>query len=76
MYFTIQRKEKLISFTGYSLLKALIVSSIDPKYENRLFLELGVQYKKTTSCAHQIVLNVKTKNNLVYICTELIVFLY
>ena len=35
--------------TGYSLSEAFIFSSINPKYDNRLFVELQVQYKKTTS---------------------------
>ena len=44
--------------TGYSLSEALIHVSINPKYDNRLFVELPVQYKKTTSSVHQIVPNV------------------
>ena len=36
-------------FTGYSLSEALIHVSFNPKYDNRLFVESQVQYKKTTS---------------------------
>ena len=32
--------------TGYSLSESLILKSIDPKYDNRLFIELQVQYKQ------------------------------
>ena len=39
-------------YTGYSLSEALILASINPKYDNRLFVELRVQYKKTTSLVH------------------------
>ena len=35
--------------TGYSLSEELNHVSINPKYDNRLFVELPVQYKKTTS---------------------------
>ena len=36
-------------YTGYYLSETLILSSINPKYDDRLFVELHVQYKKTTS---------------------------
>ena len=56
----------LLICTGDSWSEALILASrLNPKYDGRFFVELRVQYKKTTSCVHQIVLNVKTKNNLV-----------
>jgi hypothetical protein len=32
--------------TGYSFSELLILKSIDPKYDNRLFIELQVQYKQ------------------------------
>ena len=38
--------------TGYSLSEALIFASINPKYDNRLFVELRVQYMKTISSEH------------------------
>ena len=54
--------------TGKSLSEALILRSSNPQYDKRLFIDLQVQYMKTTSsergenmlCA-KIVLNVKTK---------------
>ena len=68
--------------TGYSLSEAFIFSSINPKYDNRLFVELQVQYKKTTSyeCVASIKLFRRSKqqqNNLMCATwTELVVFLY
>ena len=40
--------------TGKSLSEALILASTNPQYDDRLFIELRVQYKKTTSsaCVH------------------------
>ena len=65
-----------LASTGKSLSEALIFASTNPQYDNRLFIELQVQYMKIPSSEHgknmlctEIVLNVKTKikNNL---CTE------
>ena len=59
--------------TGKSLSEAHILGSTNPQYDKRLFIDLPVQYMKTTSSIHgenlscaKIVLNVKTKarNNL------------
>ena len=54
--------------TGKSLSEALILRSSNPQYDKRLFIDLQVQYMKTTSSEHgenmlcaKIVLNVKTK---------------
>ena len=55
--------------TGYSFSEPLIFASINTEYDIRLFIELQVQYEKTTisvhvvyvyrpSCVQQIVLNV------------------
>ena len=38
--------------TGKSLSEALILASTNPKYYHRLFIELPVQYMKTTSSKH------------------------
>ena len=35
-----------------SMSEALILASTKPKYDNRLFIELQVQYEKTTSSVH------------------------
>ena len=62
--------------TGKSVSEALILKSVNPQYDDRLFIELQVQYKKIASSEHvknilstKIVLNVKTrtKNNF---CTQ------
>ena len=39
--------------TGKSLSEALIFASTNPHYNDRLFIELPVQYMKTTSSEHQ-----------------------
>ena len=39
--------------TGKSLTEALIFVSTNPQYDDRLFIELPVQYMKTTSSEHQ-----------------------
>ena len=36
-------------FTGKSLSEALILASTNPQYDDRLSMELPVQYMKTTS---------------------------
>ena len=38
--------------TGKSLSEALILASTNPQYDDRLFIELPVQYMKTTSSEH------------------------
>ena len=63
--------------TGYYLSEAIIPASINPKYGNRLFVEFQVQYKKTTFCVHQIVLNVKKAiKYTLFGGAELVVFSY
>ena len=43
--------------TGKSLSEALILASTNPQYDDRLFIELRVQYKKTTSTVHVVYAN-------------------
>ena len=43
--------------TGKSLSEALILESVNPKYDDRLFIELQVQYKKNTSSEHVVYKN-------------------
>ena len=43
--------------TGKSLSEALIFASTNPKYDDRLFIELQVQYMKTTSSEHVVYTN-------------------
>ena len=42
------------SVTGKSLSEALILASTNPKYDKRFFIDLPVQYKKTTSSEHVV----------------------
>ena len=58
----------MVSCTGKSLSEALIFASTNPQYDNRLFIELQVQYMKIPSSEHgenmlctKIVLNVRNK---------------
>ena len=41
--------EHLVTVTGKSFSEALILASTNPQYDNRLFIDLPVQYMKTTS---------------------------
>ena len=77
-------------FTSKSLSESFILTSTNPKYEKRLFIDLPVQYVKTTSSEHgenmlctQIVffvfvLTFKTiyAHNMFSLCSELVVFMY
>ena len=40
--------------TGKSLSEVLILVSTNSQYDERLFIELQVQYKKTTSSVHVV----------------------
>ena len=68
--------------TGKSLSEALFLASTNPQYDNRLFIELRVQYMKTTSSEHVVYINCsecqnKNKKQFVYTtCSELVVFMY
>ena len=53
---------------GKSLLEALILASTNPRYDKRLFIDLPVQYMKTTNSEHVVYINCfecqnKNKNN-------------
>ena len=65
--------------TGKSLLEALILASTNPQYDKRLFIDLTVQYMKTTSSEHVVYINCffvfvltlktgKSMNNLLSYC--------
>ena len=43
--------------TGKSLSEALIFASTNPQYDDILFIELQVQYKKNTSAEHVVYTN-------------------
>jgi hypothetical protein len=51
--------------------EARILASTNPQYENRLFFELRVQYKKTTSSEMMCTQIVLTE--LVVSCSELVI---
>ena len=68
--------------TGKSLSEAFILTSTNPQYDKRLFIDLPVQYVKTTSSEHVVYINCsecqnKNKKQFVYTkCSELVVFMY
>ena len=41
-----------VRITGKSFSEALILESTNPQYDRRLFIDLPVQYMKTTSSEH------------------------
>ena len=45
------------TLTGKSFSEALILASINPQYDKRLFIELQVQYMKITSSEHVVYIN-------------------
>ena len=47
--FSFDQSEKKILLTGKSLSEALIFASTNPQYDNRVFIELRVQYMKIAS---------------------------
>ena len=67
-----------IDCTGKSLSEALIFVSPNPQYDNRLLIELRVQYEENTSSEHVVYKNCfechnKNKKQILYIiCFELV----
>ena len=60
-------KQNFCEYTGKSLSEALIFASTNPQYDNRLFLELQVQYMKIpssnlgrTCCVQKLFLTFRT----------------
>ena len=53
--------------------EVLIVASTNPQYDKRLFIELPVQYMKTTSSEHDVYINcsefqnIKQKQKTIYV---------
>ena len=76
--------KKFIGFsvTGKSFSEALILASTNPQHDKRLFIDLPVQYMKTTSSEHVVFINCsecqyKNKKQFMYTtCSELVVFMY
>ena len=70
--------------TGKFLSKAHILGSTNPQYDKRLFIDLPVQYMKTTSSEHVLytncffvfVLTFHGKHFMYTTCSELVVFMY
>ena len=50
-------KKKPVLHTGKSFSEALILGSTNPQYDKRLFIDLPVQYMKTTSSEHVVCIN-------------------
>ena len=84
--FTLVYFHKYVRSTGKSLSEALILASTNPQYNNRLFIELKVQYMKIPSSEHVVYKNCflflfEIQNNLCtqhvlrleFSCTELII---
>ena len=71
------KKWNTVLGTGKSLSEALIFASTNPQYDNRLFIELQVQYIKITS-SEQIVFCLCTQHVLPMFspCSELAIFMY
>ena len=63
--------------TGKSLSEALILASINPLYDNRLFIELQEKYKFSTCCVHKLFwMSNQNQNQFVYTtCAGLVFFL-
>ena len=72
---------EIIAFvTGKSFSEALILASTNPQYGKRLFIDLPVQYMKTTSSEHVVYINCfecqnKKKQFMYTACSELVVFM-
>ena len=68
--------------TGKSMSEALIFASTNPQYDNRLFIELPVQYMKIPSSEHVLYINCsecqnKNKKQFVYTtCSPHVLFLF
>ena len=68
--------------TGKFLSEALFFALSNPQYDDRLYIELPVQYMKITSSEHDVYINCsecqnKNKKQFVYTtCSELVVFMY
>ena len=67
-------------FTGKIFSEVHILASVNPQYDNKLFIELRVQYEKNTSSEHVVYKNClvgQNKNNKQFLhttCSELVFF--
>ena len=68
--------------TGKLLTEALIFASNNPQYDDRLFIELQVQYMKIASSEHVVYTNCflflfwHSEQFMYTTCSELVVFMY
>ena len=66
--------------TGKSFSEGLILASINPQYDKRLFIDLQVQYMKITRSEHVVYINCsecQNKKQFVYTtCSAIVVFMY
>ena len=70
-----QYYQKKATFTGKSFSEALILASVNPQYDKRLFIEFPEKYKLRTCCVQKLfrMPKQKQKNN---ICTQHVLKLY
>jgi hypothetical protein len=72
--------KKNLRYTGKSLLEALILASTNSEYDKSLFIDLPVQYMKTTSSEHVVYKNCflfwHSKQFMYTTCSEIVVFMY
>ena len=77
----LERAASIITVTGKSLSEAFILTSVNPQYDKRLFMDLPVQYMKTISLEHVVHINCSGCQNklctqhvlsLQFSCTELV----
>ena len=63
--------------TGKSLSKPLILASTNPQYDKRLFIDLPLQYMKTTTSEHVVYINCQNNKKILYTtCSDLAIFMY
>ena len=62
------------TFKGKSISEALILESVNPKYDKRLFIEFPEKYKFTTCCVQILFRMSKQKQN--NFCAQHVVNLY
>ena len=81
-YLACQKNMKTVSVqvTGKSLSEALIFASTNPQYDNRLFIELRVQYMKNPCEEHALCTNcflfLHSEQFMYTTCSKLVVFTF
>ena len=73
---------KSTTITGKSVSEALILESVNPQYDDRLFIDSWLQYKKNTTSEHVVYKHCflflfwSSKQCLYTTCSQLVFFLY